>query len=96
MGMIKIQPDRAFADINDMRVKKIDHEKKMEKIIREQEHVFKGIGLIRDKKNNRDIYGSFNIKRRCAASSTKCQKSTISSGAALEEMARTRSQRGHL
>ena len=42
MGMIKIQPDGAFADKN-MRMKKIDHEKKIEKIIREQKHVFKGI-----------------------------------------------------
>ena len=35
MGMIKIQPDRLFADKNDTRVKKIDDEKTMEKIIRE-------------------------------------------------------------
>ena len=59
--MIKTQPDGLFVDKNDMTVKKTDYEKKMEKIIREHEHVFKGIRLIRDKKNNRDIYGSFKI-----------------------------------
>lgn len=42
--------------------KKDPKQQEMEDIITKYEHLFQGIGRIKDKKNNEEIYGQFHMK----------------------------------
>ena len=72
LGMLAIQPDGSLTEPNDMRVK--DNEPQHIKLTKSGgsgtngkhhqgiHHVFKGIGEIRDKRNDKEIYGQFHMK----------------------------------
>ena len=73
LGMIKIQPDGRLAQPNAKRIpekiiesvhysKDDPHQKEMSSIIEKHKHLFQGIGRIRDKKNDKEIYGQFHMK----------------------------------
>ena len=72
LGMMKIQHDGGLAQPNDMKIQK-EHshvkaakqqkeEQEMMNIVDRYNHEFEGIGKIHDKKNDKEMYGKFNMK----------------------------------
>ena len=73
LGMLAIQPDGSLTGPNDMRIKDNEPQhikltkseeglEQMESIIKKYHHVFEWIGEIRDKRNDKEIYGQFHMK----------------------------------
>ena len=74
LGMIAIQPDGSLiAQPNEMRIREREPqivklakadpgEQQMEQIISKYSHVFQGTGEIRDKNQDKDLYGTFHMK----------------------------------
>lgn len=66
LGMLKIQPDGSLAEPNRLKIeeqiKQVKKLETIEDITKQYPKVFKGVGCIRDKKNNKDLFGRFNMK----------------------------------
>ena len=70
--MLQIRGDGSFAEINDLRiqeeapdvktVKRESPNREIKKTTEKFDHVFQGIGKIRDKKNDQDFYATFSVK----------------------------------
>ena len=70
--MLQIREDGSFAETNDLRiqeeapdvktVKRESPNPEIKKITEKFDHVFQGIGKIRDKKNDKDFYAKFSRK----------------------------------
>ncbi len=85
LGMIKICEDGSLAEPNHMRIddtdpqiiKTVNEEKPMKTQIKEItdkfKDVFEGIGLIHDKKNDREIYGTFCMKEETVPKAQKAR-----------------------
>ena len=76
LGMMKIQEDGGLAQPNDMRMqngniyikvaKQSTEEQEMMNIVENYSIVFDGIGKIHDKRNDKEIYGTFNMRSDAA------------------------------
>lgn len=65
LGMLQIREDGSFAEMNDLRIQEEAPDVKTvkrESPNSEINHVFQGIGKIRDKKNDEDFYAKFSMK----------------------------------
>lgn len=67
LGMMKIKEDGSFAAPNDLRIRAVvkdiaKPQSRMKEIIQRHPEVFEGIGLIHDKKNNKEFYAKFQMK----------------------------------
>ena len=72
LGMLQIREDGSFAEMNDLQiqekapdvktVKRESPNPEIKKITEKFNHVFQGIGKIRDKKNDEDFYAKFSMK----------------------------------
>lgn len=58
LGMLKIDPE---GRLNEQNIKNVEKQDAVQEMLCKYENVFKGIGKIRDVKNNKDIFGKFNM-----------------------------------
>ncbi len=69
LGMMELHPDGALAQPNNLRIKEIHNtncSEQAQEIADQYKEVFTGIGMIRDKKADKDIYGRFNMQQGVA------------------------------
>ena len=62
LGMLKIDPDEIFADEDRTQVNTVKVQDEYKELLNKYANVFKGIGKIFGKKNNKDIYAHFKMK----------------------------------
>jgi len=73
LGMIQIDPDGSLAEENELRIKSVYHNSEYKELIDKYKDVFDGIGQIRDKKNNTEIYARFTMKEEAAPVAQKAR-----------------------